>query len=197
MGGAFALAVASAILACAGPAPDASAAGKPCRLYADAKPRKVSKQHARSAIVCLINRRRSNHGLSPLNRHKKLQQAAQRHSERMEGGNCLAHQCVGEASLESRLIDVGYLTGGLSSWTCGENIGWGFKGRGSPRAIVNAWMQSAPHRSNILNGAFWDIGVGFAPTAPPATRAETAASTRSTSASDASSGAGETAIPNL
>ena len=159
---AVALAAAGAILACAGSAPDASAAGKPCRLYADAKPRKVSKQHARSAVICLINRRRSKHGLSPLKRQKQLQQAAQRHSERMEGGNCLAHQCVGEASLGGRLADVGYLGGGLSSYAYGENVAWGFKGRGSPRAIVNAWMQSAPHRANILNGAFRDIGVGFA-----------------------------------
>jgi uncharacterized protein YkwD len=160
------LVAATATLAFAIPVPDAGAAGKPCRLYANAKPRKVSKQHARSAVLCLINRRRSNHGLSPLKRHSKLQKAAQRHTERMEGGNCLAHQCYGEASLQGRLADVGYLTGGLTSWVFAENVGWGLKRRGTPRAIVNGWMQSAAHRATILSNTFRDIGVGFADGTP-------------------------------
>jgi uncharacterized protein YkwD len=160
------LVAATAMLAFAIPAPDAGAAGKACRLYANAKPRKVSKQHARSSVICLINRRRSNHGLAPLKRHRKLQTAAQRHTERMEGGNCFAHQCYGEASLDGRLADVGYLTGGLTSWTLAENVGWGLKRRGTPRAIVNGWMKSAPHRATILSGTFRDIGVGFADGTP-------------------------------
>jgi uncharacterized protein YkwD len=163
---ALCLATATAMLAFAIPAPDAGAAGKSCRLYANAKPRKVSKKHARSAVICLINRRRSNHGLSPLKRHNKLQTAAQRHTERMEGGNCLAHQCYGEASLAGRLADVGYLVGGLESWALAENVAWGLKRRGSPRAIVNGWMKSAAHRANILSGTFRDIGVGFADGTP-------------------------------
>jgi uncharacterized protein YkwD len=160
------LAAAAVLLTLAIGSPRADAAGKACRLYANAKPRKVSKQHARSAVLCLINRRRSNHGLSPLKQHSNLQKAAQRHTERMEGGDCFAHQCYGEASLEGRLADVGYFTGGLSSWAFAENVGWGLKRRGSPRAIVNAWMKSAPHRATILSGAFRDIGVGFADGTP-------------------------------
>jgi len=160
------LAAAVALLALAIGAPRAGAAGKACRLYADAKPRKVSKQHARSAVLCLINRRRSNHGVSRLKRHKKLQKAAQRHTERMEGGNCLAHQCYGEASLEGRLADVGYFTDGLSSWAFAENVAWGLKRRGTPRAIVNGWMKSPPHRATMLSGVFRDIGVGFADGTP-------------------------------
>jgi uncharacterized protein YkwD len=163
---ALCVAMATAMAAFAIPTPDAGASGKACRLYADAKPRQVSKQHARSAVICLINRRRSNHGLSRLTRHSKLQKAAQRHTERMEGGNCLAHQCYGEASLEGRLADVGYLTAGLSSWTFAENVGWGLNRRGSPRGIVNGWMKSSAHRVNILSGTFRDIGVGFADGTP-------------------------------
>jgi uncharacterized protein YkwD len=144
----------------------ANAAGKPCRLYADTGPRKLTKQHARSAVLCLINRRRENHGLPRFKRHKRLQQAAQRHSERMEGGNCLAHQCYGEASLDARVRDVGYLVGSLESWMLAENVAWGLKHRGTPRAIVDAWMQSAAHRANILHGSFHDVGVGFADGTP-------------------------------
>ena len=146
--------------------PAADAAGKPCRLYGDTGPRKLSKQHARSAVLCLVNRRRSKHGLATLKRNRKLQQAAQRHSERMEGGNCLAHQCYGEASLDGRLRDVGYLVGGLSSWMYGENVGWGMKRRGTPRAMVNGWMSSPAHRAMVLNGQFEEAGVGFADGSP-------------------------------
>jgi uncharacterized protein YkwD len=146
--------------------PSADAAGKACRLYADTGPRKLSKQHARSAVLCLINRRRENHGLGRFERHKKLQQAAQRHSERMEGGNCFAHQCYGEASLDARVRDVGYLVGGLDSWMLAENVAWGLKDRGTPRVIVDAWMHSAPHRATILSGTLRDLGVGFADGTP-------------------------------
>ena len=144
----------------------AEAGGKACRLYADAKPKNLSKQHARSAVICLINRRRVKHGHERLKRNKQLQRAAQRHSERMEGGNCFAHQCYGEASLDGRLRDVGYLSGGVSSWMCAENIAWGLKRHGTPRATVNGWMQSPPHRANILNASFRDVGVGFADGTP-------------------------------
>jgi uncharacterized protein YkwD len=152
-------------------APSVDAAGKACRLYAQIGPKKLSKQHARSAVLCLINRRRAKHGLANLRRDKRLQQAAQRHTERMEGGNCLAHQCYGEASLEGRLQDVGYLVGGLTSWAFAENVGWGLKGRGTPRAIVNGWMASVPHRATILSGSFRDAGVGFADGSPSNARA--------------------------
>jgi uncharacterized protein YkwD len=161
-----ALALAAAVVLSSPSVPSADAAGKACRLHADTGPKRLSKQHARSAVLCLVNRRRSKQGLSKLRRHKQLQQAAQRHSERMEGGNCLAHQCYGEASLEGRLYDVGYLIGGLTSWIFGENVAWGLKQRGTPRAIVNGWMQSAPHRATILNGSFRDAGVGFADGTP-------------------------------
>ena len=39
----------------------------------------------------------------------------------------------------------------------GENIAWGQR---SPEEVVNAWMNSAGHRANILNERFTTIGVG-------------------------------------
>jgi uncharacterized protein YkwD len=162
----LALALAAGLIAVSASVPAAHAGSKPCRLHADTKPKKLSKQNARSALVCLINRRRTKHGLKPLQRSKELRRAAQRHSERMEGGNCFAHQCYGEASLDGRLRDVGYLGGGVNSWMCAENIAWGLKRYGTPRATVNAWMQSPGHRANILSGSFRDVGVGFADGTP-------------------------------
>jgi uncharacterized protein YkwD len=42
----------------------------------------------------------------------------------------------------------------------GENIARGEGGRGTPVAIVRAWMHSPPHRAEILSGRLRDVGVG-------------------------------------
>ncbi|HEY8999015.1 MAG TPA: CAP domain-containing protein [Candidatus Saccharimonadales bacterium] len=41
----------------------------------------------------------------------------------------------------------------------GENLAYGF---GTSDAVVNAWMNSAEHRANILNGDYKDVGFGIA-----------------------------------
>jgi len=40
----------------------------------------------------------------------------------------------------------------------GENIAWGYD---TSEAVVNGWMNSEGHRSNILNGNYTDIGIGY------------------------------------
>lgn len=47
---------------------------------------------------------------------------------------------------------------GISFRSAGENIA---KGYTTPQAVVNAWMNSAAHRANILNASFIKIGVGY------------------------------------
>lgn len=131
----------------------------------------LAPKEARKAIVCLLNRERDDAGLRPLDSHKKLQRAAQRHTEKMDGTGCFDHECAGEGDLGRRLESVGYLGGDLSRWSYGENIAWGGGDHGTPRAIVGAWMDSPPHKANILSRDFRDIGVGFAPGTPHGGRA--------------------------
>ena len=45
----------------------------------------------------------------------------------------------------------------------GENIAAGYP---TPAAVMDAWMNSAGHRANILNCAFAEIGVGHATGGP-------------------------------
>ena len=47
---------------------------------------------------------------------------------------------------------------GISYRSAGENIA---KGQTTPQAVVDAWMNSAGHRANILNPAYTKIGVGY------------------------------------
>ena len=48
---------------------------------------------------------------------------------------------------------------GISYRTAGENIA---KGQKNAEAVMNGWMNSAGHRSNILSSSYSRIGVGYA-----------------------------------
>jgi uncharacterized protein YkwD len=149
----------------AGPtAPIASASA--CSEWGNVQPDALRPGQARKAIVCLLNAERRQAGARSLEANKKLQRAAQKHTDEMDGTGCFAHECPGESALGSRLEIVDYLAGGLSRWAAGETIAWGSASRGTPKAIVQIWMESPPHRSTLLNGSFKDVGVGFAAGTP-------------------------------
>ena len=150
-----------ALLALAASPATPGASASACKRWGDSSPTELRNSDARKAILCLVNKERDKAGLGNLDRDKKLQKAAQRHNDHMDGTGCFDHECGGEADLDSRLHGVGYLVGGLSQWAFGENIAWGSHELGTPDAIVNAWMHSPPHRANILNRDFKEIGVGF------------------------------------
>jgi uncharacterized protein YkwD len=128
---------------------------------ADRGPRKISKGQARRAIVCVINNKRQASGAGNLKIVKPLQKAGTRHARTMMASNCFDHQCGGEAALASRVHNTSYLPCGCS-WGLGENLAWGKKARGSPAKIVDAWLNSPPHRSTLLNPAFDHVGIGIA-----------------------------------
>ncbi len=142
-----------------------------CEQWGKTSPSKLTNGQAREAILCLVNRKRDNAGLPALERNKRLQKAAQRHTDKMSGTGCFDHECSGEGALGARLESVDYLTGGLLQWAYGENIAWGMDSRGTPSAIVKAWMNSPGHRANILSGQFREIGVGFASGTPSSSSA--------------------------
>ncbi len=148
------------------PAPVEARGGGACNQWGNADPMQLSNGEARAAVLCLVNRERNRAGLRPLDRDRSLQRAAQRHNDRMVGSGCFSHQCSGEADLGTRLKSSGYLRGNLRRWAYGENIAWGMERRGTPAAIVGAWMGSPPHRANILSASFRELGVGFATGSP-------------------------------
>ena len=76
-----------------------------------------------------------------------------------------AHDSLNGASFIDRIKARGYLNG-RKSWTVGENLAWGGGSGPSARVIVALWMKSPPHRANILNRRFRDVGLGIALGAP-------------------------------
>jgi uncharacterized protein YkwD len=133
-------------------------AGK-CR-WAHRGPRHVSRRHARHAVVCQINKKRHRHGLNGVNSKHALRTAGKRHSKYMQGHHCFAHQCPGERDLVGRINATSYLPCNCT-WRVGETLAWAMKGRGTPSAIVRAWMHSAPHRHVLLDGQLRNVGIGL------------------------------------
>jgi uncharacterized protein YkwD len=113
------------------------------------------------ATLCLVNDQRAAHGLPGLLVNARLSGASSAYSQRMVAQAFFNHQAPDGTTLVKRLTSVGYLDGG-DDWVVGENIGWGQGPLSTPRAMVDAWMNSAGHRRNILAADYADIGLGLA-----------------------------------
>jgi uncharacterized protein YkwD len=156
----FATACAIALFA----APAASA-GQSCKA-ANATPDEVSTQQLTESTLCLLNAQRARFDLRPLRMSSQLSQAALRHAADMERRHYFSHVSRNGSSFVQRIRRTGYLQR-ASSWFVGENLAWGAgEHRSSPRGIVAAWMGSPPHRANILNSRFREVGIGVVEGAP-------------------------------
>jgi uncharacterized protein YkwD len=103
-----------------------------------------------AALVADINSARRNAGLRPLTVVAGATDVARRWSWKMAKGQSLLHN----PSLVSNLEHAG-----SRAWTMiAENVGMG--PAGDPEALFNAYMNSAPHRANILDGSSRFLGVG-------------------------------------
>jgi uncharacterized protein YkwD len=123
-------------------------------------PGNLTAREAEKAIRCLINDRRDQHGVGGLAANGRLGNAAQNHTDHMLEHRCFAHVCPGESGMSARIKRTGYLNG-ARSWGIGENIAAGPGEQGTPARMVDAWMNSPPHRANILSRSFEHIGVGM------------------------------------
>jgi uncharacterized protein YkwD len=93
-------------------------------------------------MIAKINDARANHGLPPLHVSSDLMAAARKHSASMAGSSLLFHSSTLASLCCWRLI--------------AENVGEG----GSLAVVHSAFMNSAPHRANILNSRVGQVGVG-------------------------------------
>jgi uncharacterized protein YkwD len=128
---------------------------------ADACPTALSGE----AVRCEVNAIRAANGLPPIRTTTALRTAAQRHSQDMVRRHYFAHVSPSGQTVTDRVKRAGYLEGARSP-RLGENIGWGSGSLATPAAIVQAWMNSPPHRAIILTPAFRDAGIGIAEGAP-------------------------------
>ncbi len=113
----------------------------------------VSTKLQKEEILRLLNLERGKKGFGPLVFHEQLNQAAQVKGENMFATNYWAHVSPQGVQPWSFISQAGYIY-----QSAGENLGRDFQNEAS---LVAAWMNSATHRANILNGNFSDIGLAI------------------------------------
>jgi len=102
-------------------------------------------------LFASVNQARQAHGLPALRWDPSLAEAARRHAEVMAEHGSVQHGFAGEPSLSARVKQAG----AHFKWLA-ENV---FQGP-SIEFIHTGFMQSAPHRANILDRDMDSIGVG-------------------------------------
>ncbi|MBE1463491.1 CAP domain-containing protein [Kibdelosporangium phytohabitans] len=103
-------------------------------------------------VVSLVNAERAKRDLGRLRIDERLRRCARGHSADMAERDYFAHQGPRGLSPLERMLAAGV------EEPAGENIACGQE---TPAQVVHAWMQSIPHRRNILHKDFGTIGVGL------------------------------------
>ncbi len=118
------------------------------------------------AVVARMNLVRRSHGLRPLRHNGRLSAAADYHSKDMARRGYFEHDSANGTAFWRR-IERFYPSRGFRSWTVGENLLWGSDTYGAAFA-VREWMNSPPHRANILSRDWREVGIGavFVTSAP-------------------------------
>ncbi|REH41258.1 uncharacterized protein YkwD [Kutzneria buriramensis] len=102
-------------------------------------------------VLDLVNQARASNGCQPLTEDKRLDAAAQGHSDDMAAHSYFSHTSQDGRSFVDREQAAGYPNPG------GENIAEGYT---SADAVMDGWMHSDGHRRNILDCSFTTIGIG-------------------------------------
>jgi uncharacterized protein YkwD len=110
--------------------------------------------YARS-VFDLVNRERARTGLAPLAVEPRLAASATAYARVLSDWGRLSHVGPNGSTLVTRAEAAGFpftvLEGEVLAW---GNFGW------TPEAMVRAWLNSPPHRQDILGPAFSRAGIG-------------------------------------
>jgi len=110
---------------------------------------------ANSELTNLINGIRKERDLPPFTRNDRLDAAAEQHAAYMLQNRILSHSGRNNSSFDERIRAEGYAFARAA-----ENVAFGPR---SAKSVLDLWMADPPHRDNILNPLFTEIGVGVAP----------------------------------
>ena len=112
-------------------------------------------------MACVLNVERKRAGRQPLERVRRLERSAGRHTRDMVEQGYFAHQREGGPTLLQRIRQVDYFDGARSG-LYGENLGYAPPENASARRMTDAFSVSDYHRETMLYGRFRDIGIGTA-----------------------------------
>lgn len=105
------------------------------------------------AVACMLNWARAQDGRTRLVRRSALQQAAVLKGQRVASCRQFSHTPCGSSP------QAGVEASGYRYAMFGENLFAGTWRRVSARDVVSAWLQSPPHRANVLSRRFQHVGV--------------------------------------
>jgi uncharacterized protein YkwD len=110
-----------------------------------------------SSVLVDINRFRLEHGLARLRLSPQLTSAANAHSEQMGIDGYFAHASADGAAFWQRLQSF-YRRSPARFWAVGENLLWSTSSLSGNRAL-DMWLASPPHRRNLLDPRWREIGI--------------------------------------
>lgn len=105
-------------------------------------------------VARLVNVERAKNGLPPLSYNWELARVARYKSQDMINRKYFDHNSPTYGSPFQMMKSFG-----IRYTAAGENIAYGQR---TPQEVMNGWMNSSGHRSNILSKTFTQIGVGYA-----------------------------------
>lgn len=110
-----------------------------------------------STLLGLVNQERQNQGLAAYASQGQLQAAARIHSADMSCNGFVSHTGSDGSGVRDRVAAQGY------SWSwIGENIYCtSDTSSGAPQRVFDWWMNSAPHRANLMSPNYTQIGMGY------------------------------------
>jgi uncharacterized protein YkwD len=126
------------------------------------QPTAATGAQATAALVCDINVIRARRGLRPLHARDTLAGAAQAFAQDLAAQRALSHISLDGRSATDRIFATGYFDG-AASWLVLENVAWANDAYSTPLATATGWMQSTPHRANLLDPQADEVGIGIAP----------------------------------
>jgi uncharacterized protein YkwD len=141
----------------------AAAAAVACALAAPAAGARAGTESVRAeaalerGLLAEINGLRARRGLAPLRLNRRLGAAADAHSLAMARRGFFAHESADGSAFWKRVKRF-YSDRGFSRWTVGENLLWSSPSI-DPAAALKMWLDSPPHRRNLLSSAWREIGL--------------------------------------
>ena len=102
-------------------------------------------------VVSIVNDERRKRGLGPLRHDDRLRRSARAHSDDMAARGYFAHIAPDGKSPGQWMRELGYAAPAGEDIACGQP---------DPPRVMMTWMNSPPHRANIIHPAVRAIGVG-------------------------------------
>lgn len=117
----------------------------------------VSVQVLSRDVLTEVNAVRKSHGLAPVRLSARLNAAAAQHSNEMARVGYFAHESADGGAFDKRLARF-YPMGSSHFWSVGENLVWAAPDLSAEEAL-KLWMNSPPHRKNLLTSRWREIGI--------------------------------------